>query len=375
MISAEALQRFKRTDPYKILEDAEQRFRQLSGEEQKKLRQFIADYPDVDDLYSHLENQSFMIKRVLKNHQQYLISHPDTDFSAQEVQEHNEFIDELFLHFVFLGEKIETFPPLPVLPPAAPLIKISGVIEEVTFTRAMACFEAEVYSTVRDKLERKRLRDNIGALVAMTAQALTGTPPHAMINEGKPSKLKCLYVKGKIDGKTFSGWFGMTDIRPGDRVEIAAAPVGDEYLAYAMINISRKTISVTPQCHSGKSSYPFNMVALICFLFVLVPFLLPFFIAHVFVNTLCTYIAVSLSLSFIIYRQGQRRRKPFFELYGRISDVLAFPGGEKFDLLSHSGKIARQKREEGQILPRTAGDVPMPQGGADDYVYEFFYYY
>ncbi|MGV3344947.1 putative type VI secretion system effector [Enterobacteriaceae bacterium LUAb1] len=372
MISAEALQRFKRTDPYKILDDAEQRFRQLSGEEQKKLRQFIADYPDVDDLYSHLENQSFMIKRVLKNHQQYLISHPDTDFSAQEVQEHNEFIDELFLHFVFLGEKIETFPPLPVLPPPSPLIKISGVIEEVTFTRAMACFEAEVYSTVRDKLERKRQRDNIGALVAMTAQALTGTPPHAMINEGKPSKLKCLYVKGKIDGKTFSGWFGMTDIRPGDRVEIAAAPVGDEYLAYAIASPERGTISLTPGCNESISSnmkiimlYP----ALILFLF------LPFMIFANFSVSLIIYLIISPLFVLYSLSQFSSKEKMKCQLYDDISAALLNTQKGNADILKNCREISLKKKKAGELVPRTENDIPTPQVGDYKYTYEFFYYY
>ncbi|MGV3344949.1 putative type VI secretion system effector [Enterobacteriaceae bacterium LUAb1] len=367
MISAEALQRFKRTDPYKILEDAEQRFRQLSGEEQKKLRQFIADYPDVDDLYSHLENQSFMIKRVLKNHQQYLISHPDTDFSAQEVQEHNEFIDELFLHFVFLGEKIETFPPLPVLPPPSPLIKISGIIEEVTFTRAMACFEAEVYSTVRDELERKRQRDNIGALVAMTAQALTGTPPHAMINEGKPSKLKCLYVKGKIDGKTFSGWFGMTNIRPGDRVEIAAAPEGDEYLAYAIASPEQRTISVTPCCYHG-SKTPSFFLYLITFICMTLPFLLIalWHDSTMMLTALTWYSGICFSASYLICRTSRKKDQPVSSLFENICVILGMSTPEKLDL----DRLTRQKFKKNRITVIPERDMPAKINGE-----RYFFYY
>ncbi|WP_428943822.1 putative type VI secretion system effector [Pantoea sp. FN060301] len=374
-ISAEALRRFKRTDLYEILDDAERRYNQLSEDEQDKLRQFIADYPDIDDLYSRIESQSSMINRWLELHREYLASREDADFTTQEIQEHNEFIDDLFLNFIFLGEKIETFPPRPVLPPPAPLIKISGVIEEVEFTKAMACFEAEAYSTVRDELERKRQQDNIGALVAMTVQALAGTPPHAMINDGQPRKLKCLYVKGKIDGKVFSGWFGMTNIRPGDKVEMAVMPDGDGYLAYAIINLSRKTISMTPECNDGKSSNAFHLTALFFFVVFFIPFIFPFLYANAFLTTLCVYVSVSLFISVGVYKQTQNKKGAQFDLYERIADVLGFPGGERFQLTVHSARILNEKEKNGEYYLRKEGDVPMPQRASDGFSHEFFYYY
>ncbi|WP_428943826.1 putative type VI secretion system effector [Pantoea sp. FN060301] len=372
-ISAEALRRFKRTDLYEILDDAERRYNQLSEEEQDKLRQFITDYPDIDDLYSRIESQSSMINRWLELHREYLASRQDADFTAQEIQEHNEFIDDLFLNFVFLGEKIETFPPRPVLPPPAPLIKISGVIEEVEFTKAMACFEAEAYSTVRDELERKRQQDNIGALVAMTVQALAGTPPHAMINDGQPRKLKCLYVKGKIDGKLFSGWFGMTNIRPGDKVEMAVMPDGDGYLAYAIANPEQRTISFIPKCNSNGRIFSLPITLLGTFGMLFIPFFLAMLFAEgeIFWWVLFWYGVVATALGIGVYNSTKKERGVHFELYRRIVIALQLPGGDKYDLRN----VNMKKRKENAYVARKDGDRPMPQSESDEYVDEYFYYY
>ncbi|MGV3344944.1 putative type VI secretion system effector [Enterobacteriaceae bacterium LUAb1] len=379
MISAEVLQRFKCTEPDEILEDAQQRLGSLPEEVrqnwQKALYHETKGYRELDDLRRYMHSRASLMGSGLEAHQKYLASHSDDEFTAQEIQEHNEYIDDTSLYFVFLADEIAHFPPLPVLPPPSPLIKISGIIEEVTFTRAMACFEAEVYSTVRDELERKRQRDNIGALVAMTAQALAGTPPHAMINEGKPSKLKCLYVKGKIDGKTFSGWFGMTNIRPGDRVEIAAAPVGDEYLAYAIARPEQRTISLTPRCNTGKESVPLKMAFLICFIlasFLYIPALIT--MPDMWVKSTVICILFSLSFGRLMQYITINKSKPFMLLFDEISNVLSLEEYKKKYLYSFTKKKVDELKSANKWLPREQDPLSMPQRGMD-YLEEYFYYY
>ncbi|MFU0920978.1 putative type VI secretion system effector [Kluyvera sichuanensis] len=350
--------------------------RNIETELQEWMDRHLAEtqgYCDIDDFLESLVFCDSSIEWNTKNVEKYTAL-VGTDPHAQDyIQESSDALAWSIALKKRLEEEIARFPPLPVLPPPEPLVKISGVVEEVTFTKGMICFDAEVYSTVRDELERKRQRDNIGGLVAMTAQALAGSQPHAMFNSGELKKQKSIHVKGKIDGKSFSGWFGMTDIRPGDRVEMAAMPDGDNYLIYAIINVSRGTISVTPQCTIGKSAFPPHLLILFSFLFLLIVFI-PAFMGFEFVPTLVVYIATSLAFSAGIHNQIMNRRGPRFALYAQIAEALEFPGGEKFRLLQHSGKISKPKREAGDIQIRKEGDVPVPQGWVNGYSHEFFYY-
>ncbi|MBM1020224.1 hypothetical protein EIC82_03825 [Enterobacter sp. A11] len=372
----EALLRFRRVSLEEILEDAQLRFRQLPEETKQQWRDNIFDetngYKDLKVLRSYMEGSSFRLQNNLKSHQEYLASHGEDEFNGRGIALQNSYIDDESLEMVFLADEIEKFPPLPVLPPPEPLIKISGVIEEVEFIKARAWFDAQAYMTTGDLQAFKARLDGKGMVGAMLTQSFSGS---AVSSSGSSDKVNCLYTKGKINGKTFSGWFGMTDIRPGDRVEMAAMPFGDGYLVYAIINLARGTISITPECFKGKSSNAFHIVASFIFAILLIPFLYPFFSTNSFFSTLCIYVVTSLLLSIGVYKRAMKRKGEQFKLYGRIADVLGFPGGERFNLLSHAGKITQKKKDAGDIRPRTEGEIPMPQSGSDGYIYEYFYYY
>ncbi|WNN47507.1 putative type VI secretion system effector [Siccibacter colletis] len=374
--SAEALRRFKRVDLEEILEDAQQRLSQTPEETLQQWRDNIfretKGYSDLKILKSYMESSSFRLRDNLKSHEKYLASHREDEFNERGITLHNEYIDDESLELVFMASEIDKFPPMPVLPPPEPLIKVCGVVEDVEFIKARAWFDAQAYMTTNDLQAFKAQLDSKGIVGAMLTNSFSGS---SVSSYGSSDKVNCLYTKGKINGKTFSGWFGMTDIRPGDLVEMAAMSDGDNYLVYAIINITRGTISLTPKCYKGRLSNSFHLVSLFTFAMVLVPFLYPFLAAHAFLSTLCIYIATSLFLSIAIYRRGQNEEGNQYKLYGRIADALGFPGGERFDLLSHAGKIIKKKKDAGEIRPRKEGEIPVPQGGSDGYVYEYFYYY
>lgn len=268
-----------------------------------------------------------------------------------------------------IEKEITDFPPLPVLPPAGSLEKISGVIEEVTFTKAMACFEAEAYSTMRDELERKRSRDNAGAAIAMIAQTLSDTAPHALINGGKAKKLKCLYVKGKIGGKPFSGWFGMTNIHVGDYIEMVVLPKNDNCIAYAIINTNERTVSLTPKCSRDGKLYTLPLFMVGSFLFMF----LPFFIFGIFASgfrlwVLLWYFIFSTTFGIYMYKVNKRDFGPSCDLFKRIQ--YAFDSNKSWEF----SKAAKKKKETNSYIPRTEGERNMPQLGGE-YAREFFYYY
>ena len=374
--SAEALRRFKRVDLEEILEDAQQRLSQTPEETLQQWRDNIfretKGYSDLKILKSYMESSASRLTDNLKSHKAYLDSHQENEFSEKGVTFHNEYVDDESFELVFMASEIEKFPPMPVLPPPEPLIKISGVIEEVEFIKARAWFDAQAYMTTDDLQAFKAQLDSKGMVGAMLTNSFSGS---SVSSYGSSDKVNCLYTKGKINGKTFSGWFGMTDIRPGDHVEMAAMPYGDSYLVYAIINISRGTISITPECDEGKSSNAFYVNALIIFGFFLIPFLYPFFAANAFFSTLCIYVATSLFVSIGVYKRIQAAKGSQFDLYGRIANVLGFPGGERFQLTVHSAKILKRKRELGKFVQRAEESVPTPQRASEGYMCEYFYYY
>ncbi|WAH52871.1 hypothetical protein LMA04_02095 [Pseudescherichia vulneris] len=275
--SADALRRFKRVELEDVLEDAQQR---LSREPEETLQQWrknitseTSGYLDHAVLKTSLESSVSLVGDFLKTQKDYLNSLQDSDFTEQEIQNDNEYVDRQSLYIAFLIEEIEKFPPMPILPPPEPLIKISGVIEEVEFIKARAWFDAQAYMITGDLQAFKAQLDSKGIVGAMLTNSFSGS---SVSSYGASDKMSCLYTKGKLDGKAVSGWFGMTDIRPGDSVEMAAAPNGDNYLVYAIVNLARKTIFLTPKCYKGKLSNSFHMVALFTFAMILVPFLYPF---------------------------------------------------------------------------------------------------
>lgn len=372
--SAEALHRFKRVDLEEILEDAQQR---LSQEPEETLLQWhknitskTSGYLDLAVLKTALESSVSLVGDFLKTQKGYLASHQESDFTEQEIQNDNEYVDRQSLYIAFLINEIEKFPPMPILPPPEPLIKIGGVVEEVEFIKARAWFDAQAYMTTDDLQAFKAKLDSKGMVGAMLTHSFSGS---SVSSSGVSGKVNCLYTKGKINGKTFSGWFGMTNICPGDYVEMAVMPSSEGYLTYAIANPEQRTLSLTPKCHSNGWIYSLPMSFVSSFGVLFIPSLL---------ITLCAgmswlpwsifwYVLLSAAFGISIYRNAKKEHGVHFELYRRIAIALGLPGGDKYDL----GKVSRKKKKENAWIPRKEGEIPMPQDQWNEYAYEYFYYY
>ena len=372
--SAEALRRFKRVELEEILEDAQQR---LSREPEETLQQWrknitseTSGYLDLAVLKTSLESSVSLVGDFLKTQKDYLNSHQDSDFTEQEIQNDNEYVDRQSLYIAFLIEELEKFPPMPVLPPPEPLIKISGVIEEVEFIKARAWFDAQAYMTTDDLQAFKAQLDSKGMVGAMLTNSFSGSP---ISSSGSSGKVNCLYTKGKINGKTFSGWFGMTNICPGDYVEMAAMPDDEAYLVYAIANPEQRTLSLTPKCHSNGWLYSLPMSFVSSFGVLFIPSLLIALCAGMswLPWSIFWYVLLSTAFGISIYRNTKKEHGVHFELYRRIAIALELPGGDKYDL----GKVSRKKKKENAWIPRKEGEIPMPQDQWNEYAYEYFYYY
>lgn len=330
-------------------------------------------YKDLDELQSCLISSHAKIEAADQNIQKYTSSVFAGMYNSEDIQRNEDRIEWAVELKTLIEKEIADFPPLPVLPPSGPLEKISGVIEEVTFTKAMACFEAEAYSTMRDEQERKRCSDNAGAAIVMVAQALSDTAPHALINDGKAKKLKCLYVKGKIGGKAFSGWFGMTNIRPGDFVEMAIVPSADGYLAYAIANPEQRTISFTPKCDMGYHTISLKQGMVIWLVFGAVFYAIGLAAdPSRWLMTTIIYIAMCFVMTNFINWRLRKENKDIMRLYDETCDVFKLPEYKKTGFKGYSKKKAKEVAlaKEADIGDR----VIMPNQNVN-HVYEYFYYY
>ncbi|MFG6654891.1 putative type VI secretion system effector [Scandinavium sp. M-37] len=337
-----------------------------------QLRDFNG-YKDLDELQSCLLSSHAKIEAARLNIQKYTSPEFAGMYNREDIQRNEDRIEWALELKTLIEKEIADFPPLPVLPPPGPLEKISGVVEEVTLTKAMACFDAEAYSTMKDELERKRNRDNAGAAIAMAAQTLSGTAPHALINDGKANKLKCLYIKGKVNGKLFSGWLGMTNIRSGDFAEMAVVPSGDGYLTYAVANPELRTISLTPKCDMGYNTISLKQGMVIWLSFGAVFYAIGLAAAPSnWIITTVLYIAMSFLMSHFIMWRLRKENRYIMRLYDETCDVFMIPEYKKTGFRGYSKKKAKEvKLANG--TPRSE-NVIMPNQNVN-YVYEYFFYY
>ncbi|WP_305764198.1 putative type VI secretion system effector, partial [Citrobacter sp. wls716] len=61
------------------------------------------------------------------------------------------------------------------------------------------------------------------------------------------------YLTGRINGRRFTGWLGCHWCYEGEEVELLAAPVGEEYLVYAIHKPEEQSLCMTPGCYRGKN--------------------------------------------------------------------------------------------------------------------------
>ncbi|EGI5078298.1 hypothetical protein AH866_24660, partial [Salmonella enterica subsp. enterica serovar Infantis] len=212
------------------------------------------EYLDLVDLLDDLSMVNSDIKFRKKSNYKYSQSERKSKIDDDKFASYTQAIIQLEEQKKRLEAKIDSFPPLPVLPSPEPLIKISGTVDEITYTKALACFDVGAYTTMQEQLERKCNRDNIGTSVAMVAQVLAGSAPHVGKTDNVWQRDKSMYVQGKIDGKPFAGWVETADVQPGEQVMMAAVPNGDGYMIYAIAVPEKNIVYLPPKCRRSKKS-------------------------------------------------------------------------------------------------------------------------
>ena len=187
-------------------------------------------------------------------------------------------------------------------------------------------------------------------------------------------KVNCLYTKGKINGKTFSGWFGMTDIRPGDSVEMAVAPNDDSYLVYAIASPERRTVSFVPGCDIGTKTVNMKQGIVIWLVLGLLAYIPGIWgNTHGWLTATLFYFAVCILMAYITLYQIRRKNKSIMVLFDEICDVL-MPEHKNQGLRSFSKRKAKELKLRGQ--QSNADDVQRPvPNQSSNYIEEYFFYY
>jgi hypothetical protein len=149
-----------------------------------------------------------------------------------------------------LEQKLVDEPPNPVLPPPAALIKVTGKLEAFSARLIPHYFDPEAYPQTHGYFTRQQER--VAKAAVVVAAGGQGAAAQGMLLEGTRLSRLAWYVSGKINGKHFSGWLGYSFCQPGEEVELIVAPVGDEYLVYALSKPQERSITMTPGCYRGK---------------------------------------------------------------------------------------------------------------------------
>ncbi|MCS2157990.1 hypothetical protein MUU48_13860 [Scandinavium sp. H11S7] len=149
-----------------------------------------------------------------------------------------------------LERKLKDEPPNPVLPPPAALIKVTGKLEAFSARLIPHYFDPEAYPQTHGYFTRQQER--VAKAAVVVAAGGQGAAAQGMLLGGDRIRKLAWHVTGKINGKYFSGWLGYSFCQPGEEVELIVAPVGDEYLVYALSKPQERSITMTPGCYRGK---------------------------------------------------------------------------------------------------------------------------
>ncbi|ATA23333.1 hypothetical protein BIY26_22645 [Brenneria goodwinii] len=171
-------------------------------------------------------------------------------------------------HYQQVLSDYQALPPPPVLPPRGKLEKITGRLEAFSRIRCKANFDPDVYTNASDRKLTAGEKGMAGAAaIAIGSPALAG-----LALKGEETVLDDAdYVAGMINGKPFAGWVGMTHLKVGDAVELAAEWQDDHYEVYAIALPALRIVSVCPECNHGRYIDALFRIKLGTFMALLLP--------------------------------------------------------------------------------------------------------
>ncbi|KAA0259867.1 putative type VI secretion system effector [Hafnia alvei] len=224
-----------------------------------KNRKASKEFIDFDK--NKQEKESALVEVGIKERR--ILLHPE------ERQIISKEIEELKEKIKAMNNILSTEPDAPDLPPRAPLIKITGVLEELSVLKVIGYFSDSEYDMERFRKQEKK--DLVGGLLLAIAGNVAGSAVTSMSSTRKNDA--CDFIQGKINGKNFQGWLGKTNASVGDYVEMVVVDKGNSFVVYAIAIPDLCTISITPRCDMGrwgalKDGFNFSIWFFAIFIFI-----------------------------------------------------------------------------------------------------------
>ncbi|MDH2067450.1 putative type VI secretion system effector [Pantoea sp. GD03673] len=193
--------------------------------------------------FEEFRKQKASFESDIRVHEKLLAKHQQSSLSLRYSEEAKKKIPEI-------NAILEKEPPSPELPPRQPLIKVCGMLEEIEILFTRGFFTDREYET-EEFVRKERSRHWGSVLLAVIGESAAA----AVSSQGEIRQTDVFdFVKGKVNGVPFYGWFGRTTAKQGDYIELAVVAKGGHYEAYALAVPELRIISMLPRCYQSVRS-------------------------------------------------------------------------------------------------------------------------
>ncbi|MBS9439894.1 hypothetical protein EAE91_22915 [Photorhabdus noenieputensis] len=296
----------------------------------------------------------------------------------EDRKEEEKAIEELQAKIPELDAILAKEPPPPELPPGKPLIKVSGVLEELETLCVMGYFTDREYDPAA--FARQEERELFGGLL----MAVAGNTSAAAVSLQTKVRIRdvCDFVRGKINGVPFHGWLGFTIAKAGDYVELAVTEQEGHYVVYAIAHPELRVISMTPRCKQGIHSNAKYQIrgtwygSLVLFFAFMVGGIFSeqtrenIILYIKYTSLFCGLMAIVFSP--LIYFSCMRKPKPTFRLAEEIFTVLDFPNPTEINLYQFTMKKLKEMKANS---PAGKSGKESERVLPDKSCYSSYYYY
>lgn len=308
-----------------------------------------------DALYfDELRKQKASLESDIRVHEEWLIEHPRSNKSPRIIAAAKEKVSSI-------DALLAKEPPSPELPPRSPLIKVSGVLEEIDILFARGYFTDREYKP--EEFARKEKRRQWGSVLL----AIIGESAAAAVNsqdDVRPTR-KYDFVKGKINGKPFHGWLGRVTAQPGDFIELVAIEKEGHYEVYALTIPDLHVISIMPECDSGSKSRGLFELKTAFYLWLTLIVFLPLVLAFMDNVSMADYIhiislsSVAFAIVFLligigVYFSWLIKPRPSALLAQQIFTTLGLSNPEAVNLDKYTRRIIKKmshSESDGRVMP------------------------
>ncbi|MBA7942151.1 putative type VI secretion system effector [Citrobacter sp. RHBSTW-00271] len=274
-------------------------------------------------------------------------------------KKHKKRLAELYREEKQLAKALADMPPDPVLPPPAPLIKVRGVVTNYHQRCLTHYFDTKAYPQTWEYFSRQDENMASAAMVlASTGSAATAQGMVASNEDRVPSS--AWYVTGEINSRPFSGWLGAPYCREGEEVELIAAPVGEEYLVYALVRPHARSLTMPPWCYQGirraridAMKVPISIVILLAILLLVVGLYKEDWVLSEGLRQVITIFLVTGTFLYIlpaIWTIWRRHPFPKEQLTEEILTVAGWDNVTNIDLLKHDKKKIKEFKKQGRSI-------------------------